>query len=422
MTTTEIPVDPFRDTPIGTRLVDLNGARDQLNGIRVDAGNCGQMSGRGYTCTRTYGHSPYWDHVACDSRTVIDKWGRQIPPDPDPAGQLTVGDAVGDRLNILFQADLADQCRHPNPDGTIGHCTRIGAHSALWPHVFVSDGIIRSTWGGTVGVADPFASATRGQWASDMANWRDPVVGVRVEPFCREQNGDYTSSQFCTRPVGHPGQHISTNRDGRVLWTKPPTVSAPVAQLPYPPADGTPVDVEGIWDRLPDMGTVARLRDRSFRMYVLGHRSSGTVEALDIDGAQVVELPIDLLVHTDPEYLLTDELGKVAQWYATYRDKVRRVAVREYRNDRWCMSGLNQNLRTLGLKEYTPELFGRLRIEVPFTFPDVHAGQSDIERLVKETLADPALVKVLAAALPPIDGMTTHADELRVQAVDFSRK
>jgi hypothetical protein len=142
---------------------------------------------------------------------------------------------------------------------------------------------------------------------------------------------------------------------------------------------------------------------------------------LDLKRKELRAIPIDRCVKQDVP-LSVAELQWVAQWYSGHRDAVRKIAVREYRKDRWCMDGLNQNLRTLGLPKYEPSLRGTISVSLPFECSDIHAGQDGIESKLNAALRNPEVQAALRLALPTIEEIELQPDEMTVRATNFMRK
>lgn len=429
MTSTEV-ADPLAHVREGNSVGEYNDWQNATSGIWTSRSYtwCAAQGPRTqYACSRPIGHPASWNHMACTSDghggrgTVHEVWSGTPALEVDPHAAVTVGiDRGYDGWNEIYAGDIDNWCRVTNGRYS---CSRPHGHPAHWQHIACDSRSVVDVWPGEVPGADPWAHTKENDYLGDLRNWNDDVTGIRVHnsQWCRETKEGRNPGGVCTRPHDHFGQHISTS-DTRVLWTKPNTR---VATPPPPPdpEDGSPVDDESIvYTEAPEVGDVVRLRDRKNRLYVMAKRKdSPEVEVLDLERKELRAIPVDRCVKQDAP-LTVEELQWVAQWYAGHRDAVRKIAVREYRKDRWCMDGLNQNLRTLGLPKYEPSLRGRITVQLPFECSDIHAGQDGIEAKVNAALRNPEVSAALRVALPPIDGIELQPDDLTVRATDFQRK
>lgn len=346
--------------------------------------------------------------------------------------------AIRDRLDLVALVDYnhpehgalveGARCGARSPsDGYV--CTRRDGHPEEWQHIGATTTRIVAAWGGWV---DPFAAVVTRTAAVIYPGWDDPDTGIRVPErtgWC--EYARHGSGGVCTRRGGHRGQHISTRgsaADGfLILWVEPNT-AAPAAVLPpqvgefHPGAeDGSPADaVESRFTAAPPVAEVVKLRDRVNRMYVLGARDSGEAEVLDLSTRQLRVVPFNHLVKID-SFLSVEELENVTRWYAGHREDVRKVAIREHRSGRWCASGLNQNLESMGMEPHTPTLHGEIVVTVPFECPDIHATQSHIEAAVNAALSNPEVAAAMRVALPPVDGVELDSAALAVAARNFTR-
>lgn len=445
MTSTEV-LDPFANVQQGRAVADYPGWDSSAHGIWCARGYtwCAAAGPEShYACSRPQGHPTSWNHIACTEGgnggrgTVHEVWGAvDVPLEPDPHAGVTTETRASsyDRYREICVGDTGQWCRENNPEGS-GVCSRPSGHPAHWQHIAGTGSGVLSVWPGTPamtgpppGWVDPHAAVTDGQYIEDRRGWNDNVTGIRVANalYCRQTNPNYgTTTAFCTRAIEHFGKHISTN-SRRVLWVMDNVrdLVVPLEAVPDPdPEDGTPVDDEStVYTESPEIGDVVRLRDRENRLYVMAKRNdTAEVEVLDLKRKELRAIPINHCVRQDAP-LSVAELQWVAQWYSGHRDAVRKIAVREYRKDRWCMDGLNQNLRTLGLPKYEPSLRGNIRVTLPFECTDIHAGQDAIESKVNAALHNPEVAAALRLALPLVDGIELQPDELAVRASDFSRK
>lgn len=430
MTSTEV-ADPFAHVRAGQSIGEHHDWSNPVTGIWSARGYewCAVPGPEtGFVCSRPRGHPTSWQHTACteggnDGRgTIHEVWGGVVL-EPDPCGDVTVGTRVRDHgfPRMICHHDSNEWCNQQAP-GSSAVCSRIAGHAAHWQHIAATERDVLSVWGGPF--VDPFADVMVEARPSSYARWDDNVIGMRVRNarYCRAINPEHhTRGAFCTRAVEHEGQHISTS-ETRIFWTMPNERTP--EDMPAPdPEDGSPVDDESaVYTEAPEIGDVVKLRDRRNRLYVMSQRKdTPEVEVLDLERKELRAIPIDRCVkQTDP--LTIDELQWVAQWYAGHRNDVRKIAVREYRKDRWCMAGLNQNLRELGLTPYEPTLHGTILVQLPFDCVDIHAGQDAIEAKVMKALSDPSVSAALRVALPSIEEIKLLPDELTVRATNFTRK
>ncbi len=428
MTSTEV-VDRFAHVAAGRTVAEYNDYTNINDGIWTGSGYVwcgaqGPVSNCG--CSRPQGHPASWAHIACSATgnggTVHEVWGGG-PLLPDPHAAVTVG-TTSDYSGWSEIYQDTNWCAASDPTGG-GVCSR-PRHASNWQHIASIPTRVIAVWGGANAVAfdDPFASIYVDARFMDYRNWDDNVIGVRVRnaEYCRETKPGVDGGRFCTRAIDHQGQHISTSGT-RVLWTMPQAVPVPEPVVEPDPEDGSPVDDESlVFTVAPEIGDVVKLRDRKNRLYVMSRRrDTPEVEVLDLERKELRAIPIDRCVKQD-DPLTIDELQWVAQWYSGHRDEVRKVAVREYRQERWCMAGLNENLRSLGLVPYEPTLRGTVTVSLPFDCGDIHAGQDELELRVKQALADPEVSAALRVALPLIDGIELQPDEMTVRATNFTRK
>lgn len=432
MTATEVVADPMGPVVEGRAVADYPGYDNADHGIwtRRSYTWCAAAGPRTqYACSRPIGHPASWNHIACTEGghggrgTVHEVWGA-VALEPDPCADVTISARVRDHgyPALICAPNSDDWCRQQAPDSS-AVCSRPRGHAAHWQHIAATSSTVIAVWGGDAEFVDPHASVYESQLLREIARWDNNVTGIRVanERYCRETKEGRTPGAFCTRAIGHEGKHISTNST-RVLWVKDnPKVVAPVE--PPDPEDGSPVDDESIvYTEAPEVGDVVRLRDRRNRLYVMSQRrDTPEVEVLDLERKELRAIPVDRCVKQD-DPLTIDELQWVAQWYSGHRDAVRKIAVREYRKDRWCMAGLNQNLRELGLQSYEPTLHGTINVQLPFDCSNIHAGQDEIESKVTAALANPEVSAALRVALPLIDGIELLPDEMTVRATNFNRK
>lgn len=303
-------------------------------------------------------------------------------------------------------------------------CTRQAGHPENWNHIAANTTSVVDVWGAG---SDPFGHVVAGDRAANMPGYDNDQHGIRAnnrDRWCRATKVGHPSGAFCTRPVSHPGQHISTRGTNayEVIWVDPVTPPAPPVEF-VDPEDGSPADAEDrVFTDAPEIGDVVKLRDRVNRLYVLGKRThEGEMEVLDLTRNEFRTLLYSRLVRLDDAVLTAEELTQVTRWYSGHRQDVRRVAVREYRAGRWCRDGLNENLRALGLEDHQPILVGQIRVTVPFECPDIHATQSQIEARVAEALGNPEVAAALRLALPPVDGIELQSEQLTITANNFNR-
>lgn len=347
--------------------------------------------------------------------------------DSDPRASIVVGDHPGDwpRYNHEVEGFF-----HPGslPDlRTTRAAYGISVHAARrspfgeWQHIASrrsADGGVQEVWMEEP-MLDPHASIAVGTDLASMPYWDDPVTGVFIRAgisnWCREPTPSGSGSA-CSRATGHPAhwRHVAaTSRSVLEVWGGgvPPILD---------PEDGTAEDTV-VTTTPPSVGQVMRLRNRRNRLYVMKVRTSGDVEALDFTRDELRVLPLDRCIALTEDAMLTmDEISQVGRWYHAHRKAVKNVAVREYRNDRWCLSGLNGELRTLGLEPYEPSLHGVLVLTVPFDCPNIHAVSSEVEGEVRDAVQ--AQEAALRAAMPSVKGIELVVSELKVRATELTRK
>lgn len=342
---------------------------------------------------------------------------------PDPLGPVSVGDAVRDVPGYSSRTHgIYSHGQGYCSVGINGYvCTRPSGHPPTWRHIGANTSTVVMVSGGE-GSYDPFAHIHEGALATDHRNWDHTIWGIRGgdrENWCRETHEDHEPGAFCTRPLNHPGQHISTRGGSphRVMWVKPVGQQREFID----PEDGSDADPEEtVYTTTPETGTVVKLRDRLNRLYVLGPMlHSQNVEVLDLLRNELRNVPPSRCVRVDSP-LTPEELTQVTRWYAGHRVVVREVAVREHRNGRWCASGLNDNLQALGLEPHEPTLRGEIHLVVPFECEDVRAGQSTIESLVRGALTA-EVSTALRAALPTVNGLVLSPELLAASAHNFHR-
>lgn len=383
---------------------------------------CAQTNDDGWSCTRVREHNPDWPHISADYDRIRAVWGGwQPPPTVSIAtAEYTLGMAVSDIADAHdpvrgVYVDPMNWCAAPITPQYI--CTRPKGHE--------NDAHIGCTANqlvafGPLGGADPFSKVTSG-WYSDHGDWNNPVYGLYVERSTQCGATKAGSDYGCTRPRMHPGAHKSFRESGQFRWTDSELLSPhsiPTDDI-QEPLDDTPVDTIDSPTTAPTVGTLMRLRDRSNLLYVMGARANG-IEVLDMTHWRVREVPLPRMVPTG-RVITEQEMGEVVRWYAGHRDQVKKVAVREYRGGRWCMGGLNDNLRSLGLEEHQPSLHGTVRVALPFECPDPKTQQTEIETALGKALADPAVRMALRNALPKVEKLNLTVDQLTVTATDFKR-
>lgn len=356
-----------------------------------------------------------------------------------------VGVTVGQEIRTLEGWDHLDhglvhlgrRCHQRSSDGFF--CTRRDVHPAAWNHI-ASDGVaVLAVWPGAP--HDLFApmisdgSIRRGRYIRDFPNWNDPVFGLRVtegaDAWCgKGEDGSIAADRRrCTRAAGHPESWAcvcaASGYDHEVIWIRVPTPGAgtvqPVQVLQDAP-DGSPRDPADVLTAKPAVGTIAKLRDRKNLLYVIKHRTNDEVEALDLTKQELRAVPLAQMVLPSTQDLSVQELTWVAQWFAQARQQTRDIAVREYFGGRWCMEGLNQQLETLALEPYVPQLRGDLTISLRFVVDDAQSKKSGIEATVRDQLSNPLVAATLRAALPELDGVELEPDTLTVNAQNFTRR
>lgn len=411
MTTTEIR-DPLGDVRIDMRTGDLQYSHAEYGVYAHDRPACGESDENGRTCTRPEGHD--FQHINADSSRV-----RAIWPNigPDPAVKVTVGQALSD-ITDYANADkgvLVDPARWCSAPHRGYVCTRPANHPD--EHVACTPEQVVAIWGNTS--TDPFANVDGG-YTHDRANYQDPIYGLSAETPCGFRVP--TSEAVCRRPPGHPGKHIGSTQTGRIRWTKKvKSVDLVLDGLHIQdPLDGTPPDTADPVSGTLATGSVLRLRDRATLMFLMS-QNGDSAEVLDMSRWQVRRLPLRMLMATE-QPITPEDLREVMRWYSGHRDQVRKVAVREYRNDRWCMGGLNDNLRSLGFEDYVPTLRGTITVQLPFEHSDSSVDQSRVEAELMAALSNPEVAAAMRVALPLIEGIELESENLRVSATNFMRK
>ena len=308
----------------------------------------------------------------------------------DPFAHVRAGDATktGEWENPVYGVwtdNLWTWCPESDPQ-TSFHCSRPPGHPGK--HIAAMSEQVMSVWGesGVVGREDPLADAIAGLETNNqfthIMGWDSNEYGIRAEnrDYCRMTHPDFSSSQFCTRPAGHPANWTHVSTSSYVLWKKEGVqVQVQTFEDDFP-EDGSEKDPEGLVIDSVEIGELVRVRDRKNIGYVIGTRSSGKqVEILDLNNqGRLMTVALDKLVPSERKTPTVAELQMVTAWYADLRNNVRRVAVREYRRDRWCMDGLNENLAALGMARYEPTISGEIQMTIPFEADDPTLQKSDV--------------------------------------------
>jgi hypothetical protein len=217
----------------------------------------------------------------------------------------------------------------------------------------------------------------------------------------------------CTRQYGHPDWWKHAYADGSylyVVWGGGPAPSATDGAL-VDPEDGTAVDPADTLT-LADLrlGLCYRLRDRENHLYVTGgvgdfQRGDGLVEVLDLKNKLYRLLPVEEIVLSD-HVLTIGELSWVGRYVADVRNRVKDVAVENYRKDKWCKTGLDHALRDLGMSPYEPVLMGDFVISIPFTAVS-GAMKSQLEEAFKGVVAS---LNTLTVPTSDLDIEVKHSD------------
>jgi hypothetical protein len=319
----------------------------------------------------------------------------------------------------LRLSDGEDRCEAVDPRGR--RCSR-RKHHEYWRHVAVSEaGRIRSAWASEL-FDDPFADIT--MRSSNVGNSHNSVYGL----FSRSSQCEFamTNGYLCTRPKGHPTtwKHVHY-RYGDVYALQEPTEETNAEQKVEvfdDPEDGTPPDTVDLLTTKPPIGTMVRLRDRALIMEVVGHRE-GAVECFDFSRSKMRVMRLGQLVVTD-QRPTNEQFVEMLKWFTANRETTREVAIREYKRGRWCLAGLNENLRNLGLPEYVPPTTGQLMITIPVTLQrqfNQYARNEAVQQLVTQAFSGDRLA-LLKAAIPDIEGVGVNLDAIRITSGNFQQE
>lgn len=169
----------------------------------------------------------------------------------------------------------------------------------------------------------------------------------------------------------------------------------------------------------PEVGGLYRHAETGNLLYVFGKRTA-TFDVFDLEINRHLVLEPASFVADEAEVLTAEQLAAFAAWFSADRKSTRKVSVREYKAGRWCMDGLNQALRDLGMENYEPTLGGQLTIQVPFEVADSSTPRSEIERAVNAALAEAGFAKAVESL--PVKGVALEADAVSVRASDFHRR
>lgn len=169
----------------------------------------------------------------------------------------------------------------------------------------------------------------------------------------------------------------------------------------------------------PEIGQLYRHAETGNLLYVVGKRASA-FDVFDLGTNKHLVLQPASLVAEETDALTAELLTGFAIWFSAHRTATRKVAVREYKADRWCMDGLNQALRDLGMAPYEPTLNGTVTVRVPFEVEDSSTPRSAIERAVNDTLAAADFAQTIRGV--SINGVALEADAVSVRASDFHRR
>jgi hypothetical protein len=169
----------------------------------------------------------------------------------------------------------------------------------------------------------------------------------------------------------------------------------------------------------PEVGELYRHAETGNLLFIIGKRTT-TFDVFDLDINQHLVLDAASFVADETDALTEEQLAAFANWFSADRRNTRKIAVREYKADRWCMEGLNEALRELGMEHYEPTLGGKLTIQVPFEVDDTSTPRSEIERAVNAALAAAGFAQAVESL--PIKGVALEPDAVSVRASDFTRR
>lgn len=232
-----------------------------------------------------------------------------------------------------------------------------------------------------------------------------PVYG---QPSCGEINrpGGYT----CTRPVGHPDWWKHVAADGWEILSvwgggDPPALEGQFID----PEDGSPADpAEAKLTKAEvKIGGVYKLRDRVNKLQVIGGtddvmpRKDGMLDVLDFTRREQRALPVEEIVPVEGLTLDMEELGWTIDFAQDLRKRIAGQAVDKYHEGKWCINGLRDGLRDLGLPEYQPSQTGNLVIKVPYTAL-TDTGTSDVRKAYEAALGD-VLAQIKTIQIPEND-------------------
>ena len=422
--TTTATTDPLGNVETNGRVRDVANYDHHEHGIYGHGHTSCRIYNPGDTlyCTRPSGHPENWPHIATDGTRILDIWGGVVVPREVLINGYAV--TLGAPLADIPEAHDPVTGVYVDPLTWCGFsiderfvCTRPEGH--LDEHIGCSPTQVVAMC--SAGGLDPFAKVTGGYY-EDYNDYANAVHGLYVTTNqCRKAKTG--SESLCTRPRNHPGQHMAYSANGRLRWTlaagfAPIAVEADEIQEPL---DGTVVDPDDlVITTMPTVGSVVRLRNRANRLYVMAPRGLH-VETLDLTFWRIRVISLASVVPVEGT-ITPGEMTEVVRWYGGHRKQVRRVAVREYRNGRWCEAGLQENLKALGLDPHVPTLHGSITLSMPFECMDTKTKQTAIEGQMLKALADPRVRAAFRAALPTVEGIDLASEHMTVSANNFSRK
>lgn len=199
----------------------------------------------------------------------------------------------------------------------------------------------------------------------------------------------------CTRPPGHPTWWKHVAADGWEILSVWGGGDPPVAEGQLiDPEDGSPPDPADATITKADIkiGAVYKLRDRVNKLQVIGGtddnmpRKDGWLDVLDLTRREQRAVPVEEIVPVEGLTLTMEELGWTIDFAQDLRKRIAGQAVDKYHEGKWCINGLRDGLRDLGLPDYQPMQTGTLSIQVPYQALS-NATAGDVKREFETAVA-----------------------------------
>lgn len=234
----------------------------------------------------------------------------------------------------------------------------------------------------------------------------------------------------CTRQVDHPTWWKHVAADGWEILSvwgggDPPGVEGQFID----PEDGSPPDPPDAAITKADIkiGAVYKLRDRVNKLQVIGGtddnmpRKDGLFDVLDFTKREQRAVPVEEIVPVEGLVLTMEELGWTIDFAQDLRKRIAGQAVEKYHEGKWCINGLRDGLRDLGLPEYQPMQTGTLSIQVPYQALS-NATAGDVKREFETAVAD-LVAQLKAFQFPENDNdIELRGSEIAVQIIGVNRR